>query len=149
MLVKLLTSELVKDGVTKKYIRVSVSSNTKTCSREAIGRYTAYRALERLRASRQDNIGDDDLVFCKKDGSAIQQMQDIFNAVIREADTEFDTDGNKYAVYCLRHTFISFRLRFMKNVDVNALAKSCGTSMEMIENYYDDTTSEDYVEKLI
>ena len=41
------------------------------------------------------------------------------------------------------------RLRFMKNVDVNALAKSCGTSMEMIENYYDDTTSEDYVEKLI
>lgn len=142
-------SELIKDGVTKKYIRVSVSSNTKTGSREAIGRYTAYRALERLRENRKDNVGDDDLVFCKQDGSAVQHMNDIFNAVIREADVEFDTDGNKFAVYCLRHTFITFRLRFMKNVDVNALAKSCGTGMLMIENYYDDTTTEDYVEKLI
>ena len=134
----------------KKYIEVSIRSDTKTRKgRVAIGRHSAQRALERLRKSRTDNLEKDDYIFCRVNGEPIQHFRDIFNTVIKEADVEFDTDGNKHTVYTLRHYYITSRLRHTKNLNLIALAKNCGTSVSMIETYYDDSIPLDYVDKLI
>ena len=149
----------------KKYVRVRVSLQTKVGksgkSRERIGRVTSAHALERIREMRSDNLKPDDYVFCSPEGKQIGDFRQGFNTMLKLAsewiprtggepiDCEFDTDGVKMTPYCCRHTYITFQLRFRKHPDVYAIAQNCGTSVSMIEKYYSDARSEDFVERLI
>ena len=140
-----------KDG--NKYIRVSVPSSGKSRKpRIAIGRNTARRALERMRERRTDNIGEDDYIFCRRDGTPIKNFREIFDSVIEEAGVKYHLDGDrkiKYTPYCLRHTYITFRLRYTKNLNLIRLARQCGTSVAMIESNYDATLPEEHLDEFL
>ena len=136
-----------------KYIRIQIPSTGKTGKRrQSIGRYTARRALERLRENREDNLDPDDYVFCSKEGKPISNFRDIFHAVTEEAGVQFYKDGNttmKHSPYSLRHSYITFRLRYTKTPDLLAIARNCGTSVAMIEQYYADVIPQHYLERLL
>jgi hypothetical protein len=50
------------------------------------------------------------------------------------ASGKLDRDGNRRAAYSLRHTYICMRL--MEGAEIYQIAKSCRTSVELIEKYY-------------
>lgn len=43
------------------------------------------------------------------------------------------SDGAKYSLYCLRHTYA---VRTLGRVDIFSVAQNMGTSVEMIQHYY-------------
>lgn len=144
--------EFIDDQEHGKYLRVFVSSaGKKRERREVIGRYTARRALERLRESRSDNLDDDDYIWCDVNGRKINSFREIFTTVIQEADVEYYHDGSKkikHSPYCLRHTYATFRLRYT-DAPLLALARNMGTSIAMIDQYYADVVPQHYVAKLL
>ena len=95
------------------------------------------------------------------DGKPINEFREGFNTMLRLAsewvpasggepiDCEFDTDGVKMTPYCCRYTYITFQLRYRNHPDVYAIAQNCGTSVSMVEQYYSDARSEDFIERLI
>ena len=147
----------------KKYVRVRISTNTKTGKwkrRTAIGRPTAYFALQRLKNGRTDNLVEKDFVFCHPDGKQIEHFREGFDTLTNLAseyvpkngskiDCRVDTDYEKYTPYCLRHTYITYQLRYRNRPDIYAIAANCGTAVVMVEKYYSDATPEDFVERLI
>ena len=98
--------------------------------------------------SADEHTSDDSYIFCDEKGNAIKDFREGFNSVIREAGVETDRDGNKYTIYSLRHFYITMRLRFGKHVRIHSLAKNCGTSVSMIEQFYSDAISTDFMDEL-
>ena len=68
------------------------------------------------------------------DGSRILTLADQFNAVLQEAGLTRNSKGHKYTLYSLRHFYAVMALR--KGVDVFAVARNMGTSIQVIQNYY-------------
>jgi len=107
---------------------------------EYLGRAGCKKYIERLKNSRQDNIGDNDYLWCDVDGTVIKHFREGFNRLIRKADVEFDSDREKRVPYSLRHSFISMRLR--KGVDIFHVARMCNTSVQMIDDTYGHVADE-------
>ncbi len=65
--------------------------------------------------------------------------------------TEFelltDSYGDARTPYCLRHTYITFRI-LIGGVDWGTLANNAGTSVEMIQDHYNHVTNEMATEEL-
>ena len=78
----------------------------------------------------------DDLVFCHVDGEPIQTWTG-YAAMLKAADIEFDTNGDRHTVYSLRHTYATFPLQ--NGTNVYCLKKNMGTSVAMIERHYGQT----------
>ena len=78
----------------------------------------------------------DDLVFCHVDGEPIQTWTG-YAAMLKAADIEFDTNGDRHTVYSLRHTYATFPLQ--NGTNVYWLKKNMGTSVAMIERHYGQT----------
>ncbi|QBF30058.1 site-specific integrase [Thalassococcus sp. S3] len=57
-----------------------------------------------------------------------------FNRILEDTGLKFDRQGNRRALYSLRHSYISFRL--LEGADIYQIAKNCRTSVEMIEKHY-------------
>ena len=130
---------------------LSKVSRGSTRSAKVIGRYTAWRALERFREfliSIDEEPTDDRYIFCNPKGKVIQDFREGFSAVIREAGVETDKFGVKFVPYSCRHTYITFRLKYGKNLSIHSLAKNARTSVEMIQSNYDDTETLDFVDEL-
>ena len=122
-----------------------------TRSAKVVGRFTAWRALERFREflfSIGEEPVDDRFIFCNPQGKVIQDFREGFSAVIKEAGVETDRFGKKYVPYSCRHTYITFRLKYGKNLSIHSLAKNARTSVEMIQSNYDDTETLDFVDEL-
>jgi integrase len=47
-----------------------------------------------------------------------------------------DPLGRERTLYCLRHTFIMFRLLYGEGIDMLTLARNARTSVQMIERFY-------------
>ena len=77
-----------------------------------------------------------------------KSFREGFDAVISEAGVDKDKFGNKFVPYPCRHTYITFRLKYGKNLSIHSLAKNCRTSVEMIQSAYDDTDTLDFVDEL-
>jgi integrase len=71
--------------------------------------------------------GPTDLLFPK-------WQRELFNAILDEENLRSDREGQPRTAYSLRHTYICLRL--MEGADIYQIAKSCRTSVEMIEKYY-------------
>ena len=130
---------------------LSKVSKGSTRSAKVIGRYTAWRAMERFRdflISIEEAPTDDRFIFCNPKGKVIQHFREGFSAVIREAGVETDKFGVKFVPYSCRHTYITFRLKYGKNLSIHSLAKNARTSVEMIQSNYDDTETLDFVDEL-
>jgi integrase len=123
-----------------------------TRSQRVIGRYTAWRAIERWKeylVSVGEDVSDEKFIFCNDKGEVIKHFREGFDAVITEAGVDKDRYGNKFVIYTLRHTYITFRLRYGKNINIHRLAQNARTSIQMIQSFYDDTDTDDFVEELI
>ena len=68
-------------------------------------------------------------------------IRDWMNMVLKECNFK-----NRYTIYSLRSTHISYQL--LKGVQVNLVAKNVGTSMEMIQQTYDGLSSRYSIDKL-
>lgn len=137
----------------RRVILVSVSAEHSKVRkpRQVVGRTTALRAIERWREFLEvsgETVSDDRHVFCDGDGNAIKDFREGFNNIIKEAGVETDRDGKKLTIYSLRHSYITMRLRFGRHVRIHSLAKNCGTSVSMIEEYYSDAISTDFIDEL-
>jgi integrase len=131
--------------------RVIASKSKVKKSRQAVGRYSALRAIERWKqylASINEQISPDKYVFCDEFGKPIPSFGIGFNTLIKNAGVESDGEGQKHTIYTLRHTYITFRLIYGKNINIYHLAENCGTSVEMIQQYYSDARPEHFVDEL-
>jgi integrase len=68
-----------------------------------------------------------DLLFPKR-------PRDLFNASLEEEKLRTDRDGRPRTAYSLRHTYTCLRL--LEGADIDQIAKTCRTSVEMIEKHY-------------
>ena len=80
-----------------------------------------------------------EVIFCHKNGAVIYSFKKGFNALIKEADVEFDTNGQRRVIYSLRHTYATFRLH--EGVNAYTLARNMGTSVKMLEAFYGHTSN--------
>jgi integrase len=58
----------------------------------------------------------------------------LMNEILQELELKFDRDGQRRSANSLRHTYICFRL--LEGAEIYPTAKNCGTSVEIIEDYY-------------
>ena len=140
-----------KGGRKVVVVRVSRLRGKRRQERNAVGRDTALLALNRWREylrGQGEPCRGADYIFCDEKGRAIHDMREGFNSIIREAGVELDKDGNKYTIYCLRHFYITSRLKFGKNVSAHKIAKNCGTSIAMIDKYYSHVIADDFIDDL-
>lgn len=117
--------------------------------REVIGLSGAAVGLKRLleaRKNENDHSEKDDHIWCNELGEVIGDFREGFNSLIRASGVEFDSNGGKMTLYSLRHTYITYRLQ--EGVGVYDIATNCGTSVAMIEKYYSDAKSTDFVDSL-
>lgn len=130
---------------------LSKVSKGSTRSSRIVGRFTAWRALDRFREYLL-SIGEEPegerYIFCNPKGNVIQDFREGFSAVIKEAGVERNRFGEKFVPYSCRHTYITFRLKYAKNLSIHSLAKNARTSVEMIQSNYDDTETLDFVDEL-
>ena len=117
--------------------------------REVIATSEAARAIKELHSIRKgmnDYCTDDDLIWCNEQGRNIKDFREGFNHLLVMADAELDSDRNKHTIYCLRHFYITERLR--EGVAIYEIASNCGTSVDMIERYYSDARAADFTDRL-
>ena len=70
-------------------------------------------------------------------------MKDAFNDLLIDADIGLDGNDQKFVPYSCRHFHISQELR--RGANPMIIAKNCGTSTAMIEQYYDDTLVDEHI----
>jgi integrase len=69
-----------------------------------------------------------------------------FQIVLRRLGLDTDVEGRKRSVYSIRHSAITWALQ--GNVNAVSVAKNAGTSLEMIQKFYDHSLSTDYISEL-
>jgi len=84
----------------------------------------AILPFERVRNRKQ--LKPTDRIFGKS-------PRELMNTVLDELNLKFDRDGHIRTCYSLRHTYICLRL--LEGADIYQVAKSCRTSVEMIEKF--------------
>ena len=89
-----------------------------------------------------------DYIFADEYGTPIFDAREGFRNVLEEAGVASDAEGIRYTIYCLRHTYITFRLMYGKGLSVYHLANNCGTSVAMIEQYYSHARADSFVDEL-
>jgi integrase len=137
------------DGEENVDVFVHASHSKVDKTRVAVGRDTAAVAIRRLHDSRKankDHAGPDDYIWCDTGGNVIHEFREGFNTLIKAAGVETDSMGKKLSIYSLRHSYITFRIEH--NVDPYELAKVAGTSLEMIQKFYDHVLSPDKRDEL-
>jgi hypothetical protein len=130
---------------------LSKVSKGSTRSTKLIGRYTAWRTLERFREfliSIDEEPTVDRYIFFNPKGKVIQDFHEGFSSVIKEAGVVPDKFGVKFVPYSCRHTYITFRLKYGKNLSIHSLAKNARTSVQMIQSKLDETETLDFVDEL-
>ena len=145
---------VINDFAIVRFFVIGTHSKVKK-RREVIGMPTASEALKRLYKSRVENEFNlpnedyhkpDDYIFCDVDGSKFGDLREGWHTALEGAGVSFDIEGNRYVPYCCRHWFITDTIR-RTNMDASIIAKNCGTSLAMIERYYDSTTSMEHAEE--
>jgi integrase len=102
-----------------------------------------YEALKRY----QDKRGyacPEDYVFmpeAKDRNSVIQLISKDFRKILMSSGLYYGQYGQTRSFYCLRHTAITFRLRYGNGIDLITLARNARTSVEMIEKFYSSELS--------
>lgn len=76
-----------------------------------------------------------DWLFRMADGNQVISLIDQFNKVIERAGISYNSDGEKYSLYSLRHFYAVQMLRAGK-VNPFDIARNMGTSVQIIESYY-------------
>jgi integrase len=124
--------------------KIVLSVKGKTGARDVVARSVSVGDyLKRIWELRLKELGTEpamsEHIFCHKDGLPIYSFKKGFNALIREAGVEKNSDGQRRVVYSLRHTYATFRLH--EGVNAYGVAQNMGTSVKMIEAFYGHTSN--------
>jgi integrase len=133
--------------IVEVFVHATHSKVNKT--RTTIGLDLAASAISQLQAERKANndfAGPDDHIWCDTDGRVIKDFREGFNTLIKAAGVETDSMGKKLSIYSLRHYYITSRRD--NTVDAYDLARNTGTSVEMIERFYDHGRNRDRRDEL-
>jgi integrase len=105
----------------------------KTGERDVILRSAVASRLDKILAKRS---GEDqnNFLFAMPDGSKVITLIDQFNTALKQAGTQQNGFGEKYALYSLRHFYAVMALR--NGIGVFEVARNMGTSVQMIQQYY-------------
>ncbi len=101
---------------------------------EAIKKYQQKRGL----ASSEDYLF---MPEARDRNSIIQLISKEFRKILKYAGLYYGQYGQTRSLYCLRHTAITFRLRYGNGIDLITLARNARTSVEMIEKFYSSELS--------
>ena len=131
---------------------IAITVRGKTGQREVVTQPAAKDWFQRIYERRKQDLVDpssdlfnakaippDSYVFCGKNGKPIGSFKKSFNSLLRRADVEFDSFGNKRTLYSLRHTFATFRLQ--EGVNQYLVARNMGTSVAMLEEFSGHTSN--------
>jgi integrase len=114
----------------------------KTGMREFTFQPGAETFVKRLYDLRIEELGEhpklDDFVICHKDGAPIQSLKVSFKSLMDFADIPMLRNGISRSIYSLRHFYATKRLE--NEVSPFLLAKQMGTSVEMLEKFYGQTS---------
>ncbi|QNT68853.1 tyrosine-type recombinase/integrase [Defluviicoccus vanus] len=86
--------------------------------------------------------GESSRLFADCRGQPIRDVRESWHNVCEKAGI------GPFALYCLRHTYITNHIKYSEHPDVFLLARNCGTSVEMIEKFYSDVRTRDAVKRL-
>lgn len=130
--------EFIKDG--KTYLRVFVHGKGK--SRELVALNEAITVLNKLIYMHQENaklhgwtFGMEQPLFMDQYGKAIGSFSKSLNRALEEANLLYDVHGVKRSAGTFRKYYITNAL-LDGEVNYFELAKQCGTSVNVIEQYY-------------
>ena len=114
----------------------------KTGPREVVFQPGADAYIRRIYDMRVDELGEapaqDSCVFCHPDGSAIQSFKNSFKSLMKFAEVPIVRNGMARTIYSLRHFYATKRLE--SETSPFLLAKQMGTSVEMLEKFYGQTS---------
>jgi integrase len=123
--------------------RLVAEVDGKTGIREVVFMSETELYVKRLYDLRRKEIDGkpslDGLVFCHRDGTAIQTMKNAFIALLKYAGVPLERNGGNRTLYSLRHFYATMRLS--NDTSPFLLAKQMGTSIEMLEKFYGQTVS--------
>jgi integrase len=126
-----------KEGRTQ--ILIFVAPTTKTGEREVVPIWYARTPLRRLKKLSK-HTDQNDLVFCDRDGNAIENFGKTFKDILRKSGLLEDRNGKVRTIYSLRHTYATFRILY-GNIPMESLARNMGTSPMMIFRHYAHITN--------
>ena len=114
----------------------------KTGAREVIFQPKSDRYVKNLYDMRAEELGRapdlDGYVICHRDGSTVQSFKNSFKSLMNYAGIAIERNGMSRTVYSLRHYYATKRLEH--EVSPFMLAKQMGTSVEMLEKFYGQTS---------
>jgi len=131
----------VIDEEEKRYLRI-LRETSKVSTKPMVSMEVAvsiYKSLVGYHKKINNPIGKDDYLFFPKLTNrdyAYATMTRIFNKILEDADLKVSPSGEERTLYSLRHTAIMFRLTKGHKMDLLTLARSCDTSVGMIERFY-------------
>jgi integrase len=128
------------------YVILHISPNTKTGARECVPLRNVPTVLERIRDAAQ-KTEPDDLIFCDREGQAIDNFGKTFKSVLIKSKLLKDRFGQERTIYSLRHTYATFRIRY-GGINVDALASNMGTSPSIIFRHYRHIPNPDIADML-
>jgi integrase len=121
------------DGVPEITVAVRKGKTTSfTGTRQVVVRSDFIANLEDL-VARFPNRQATDKVFVLADGSEPKNLSRKFSDILEKLDLKKSPYGER-TLYSLRHSYITWNLK--TKADIAALAKQCGTSIEMIDRTY-------------
>lgn len=121
------------DGVPEITVAVTKGKTTLyTGTRQVVVRSDFVANLADL-VARFPNRQAEDYVFRLADGSEPKSLSRKFSDILKELKLKNDSYGER-TLYSLRHSYITWNLK--NKGDIAALAKQCGTSIEMIDRNY-------------
>lgn len=121
------------DGVPEITVAVRKGKTTLyTGTRKVVVRSDFVANLADL-VARFPNRQAEDFVFRLSDGSSPKSLSRKFSDILKELELKKDSYGER-TLYSLRHSYITWNLK--NKGDIAALAKQCGTSIEMIDRNY-------------
>ena len=85
-------------------------------------------------------------IFVLPDGESTKELSRNFTALLKEIGLYDNPDGAR-SLYSLRHSYITFKLE--EKMEIYALAKQCGNSIEMIQRFYSHVSAADFAADIV
>lgn len=116
---------------------LELSIKGKTGSRTVLSMPRAVQVYERIV---RDNGGDPDQYLFRAEyenrQTAKERMRDQFEDLLRKTNLKQSPFDRNRSLYSLRHSSLMFRLIYGDNVNLLALARNAGTSVDQLERFY-------------
>jgi len=140
----------IKDGI--EYLEMYIYGKGK--SRKMVPMTRTIDYLKRLKELHIENaklfnwdVTKDTYVFVNDKGNPVGSFKKSLDNILNDCGTLYDENGMKRSSGVFRKFYITLRLTEGK-VDVYRLAKNTGTSVEVIEKYYENLQPGDIPEEL-